>query len=333
MDIVTIVATVVSAVVGVVGLVWKFYSHHRPGRHAATESGPTLSADSLSGRPVDSTPVLQPDDGQDGGCASRVLHYRNLDVDAVSVRLAVDAFHEDHNSTFEVAWPSATGKYIEQLKNLRAVAERYREPGTTFYGEQDDVINYFMERADHALDEVERIMWGVPKRVGPLLAGMEAHWGTMDFLKERALGRFLKLSHINLIYGVVSCFRFTILYGTYFPSEYDSWFRSPLAHIEQEFLEVEEPILYACVYQLCGVRVERTFLGPRGVVMEAYRDYDNGDKIIANNWFVKYLIPQNELELACSESTDIFQYDERAGIRKVVDSAGNEVSAYSPVAR
>ncbi|MCA9300472.1 MAG: hypothetical protein KDA28_15485 [Phycisphaerales bacterium] len=264
------------------------------------------------------------DDAPGRHSATSAHEIRFLDAlhpDPVSVKLAVHAFTEAA-TTFSIEWPAETRTHVTRLESLLAAAASHHLASSRFHGTDAREVSDFVERARSALLGIEPILNHAASRILPLLRGMDGYWRGLTQCHETSLTNYVTLANFEVVSLAIEPLQSRLLYDDLFPRQYEPWFavRRRYDYMATLF-GFDEPVYGARLYDLCGEYVGQWFWGPQSQILEADR-LSAKRRPITNPWFVKYLIPQNELRLAQAGSESTFRYDERATVNKVRDAEG-----------
>ena len=244
----------------------------------------------------------------------------------VSVKFAVIAFKKGETK-FSINWPDTTELYLSQLQGLLSEAENYHASESRFHQVDSKIVANFVESAELAIAGAHPIHENAAQRIYHLLRGMDDHWGWTN-CPESTLANYLTLANFEIIHRALYPFGYKILYDEFFPKHYESWYQGGFM-VDQGDLMVnrmsaifgfQEPVYKARVYEIGDTLImSEYFWGPKSIILDAYRDPRQGP------WLVDYLIPQNELLLAVSGSTETVIYNDIARISEVRTDTGDRL--------
>jgi TIR domain-containing protein len=266
--------------------------------------------------------VVRPE-GEAAPQSLRIRFNDDLYADVVSVKLAVAALLNEERSV-EVLWPSPLDALLDQIKSLKHSAETYHERTSRFFGCDSEIVSNFIDTSRTAISTATQIKKNIPNRVVKLVDGMREYWWSSTFLIERALANFLTLANFDAQFGLVYCFRYTVI-ADLMPPNWLRWFEPDRTSKDRyrELFDIDEDMCSGRVMSVSEVYVNQYVWGPCWMIMEAARS--GADQVIANPWFVKFLIPQVELALSWQPDAQTIPYRERAVVTKVVSASGTEL--------
>ncbi len=247
-----------------------------------------------------------------------------VEADLVSCQLAIEPLL-DTRIPAEVCWPEDTLGHLETVRILSQEVEAYRDPSSSFHGADPDSLADYAISLKRQVTRNQEFLEDIGRRVRLLVQGMTGYWGYFDNVIARSLANFLTLCHCSLLRENLYYLRHTTLMERYFPKAFEDWFQVSSNELYRSIFSIDEEICWAKVRSISGRRLDapQSFWGPRTDLVANAR-WTKGEAI-SWTWVDKYLIPQNELLLLKSRSSDSFRYDEEVEIIKVLDARGNEI--------
>jgi hypothetical protein len=223
-------------------------------------------------------------------------------------------------------WPATTVAIEKLVASLLYAAEHYDEPTSRFHGQSPETISDFLDRGYKGTQNVACIRAGVDEHAMRMITRMQGYWlPSLENIVASSLSNFLTLCHLSVLQELLHLLAGFDFLQKLIPANIEPWiYESSSSDVYRQAFAIEQPLAYAKVCALCGVRLEnyRFYWGPESEVIKSARRRD-GDPV-TGTWIDKYLYAQNELKSLKEGFTETFGYTEDVSIIKVIDSSGKE---------
>ena len=237
----------------------------------------------------------------------------SMEANSVSVVLALERLRR--GDAVEIRWPEASDLLLASAERVVIDASNYTDPKSAFHGWNEEAVSTFLDRMTvSAARDIRAGRLRVERRLVHLVQGAAPYFGAMGERLNEIVRNYLTLANYILHQTVAYHLAHNQLPPGMLPRIWDELVDAETQRMRggiRRLFHINDTLIHARVRRFSGRDWNDYYWGPIEIVREAVKPGAFG-----TDWCVKYLIPQLELMLAQTDSSEVVLYEEGVTVDK-----------------